>query len=131
MSARSIKKDVELMRGGAPRIIPPSSTESIACEAIVLHQSEEDNLDRFVKKILEPAAGEVVSRRLSEKRKVLTKYMLLTAGKTSIIAFIVVVAYLVTVNRPLTLSDALLGAFVTAAVTFIIEIIIISREYEI
>jgi len=125
MSAKSVKEDIELVKGGgAPKIT--QSPSIIVCEAVVLHQSEEQNLLRHLRKILEPGESE---SHISQKKKALTKHMFFTAGMTSIIVFIVAVSYLVSVNRPLTLSDSLLGGFVAAAAAFIVEAIIIGREY--
>jgi hypothetical protein len=57
---------------------------------------------------------------------------MLTAGITSVILFIVVMVhelYLITENKPPTLSDSLIGATLAALVAFGIEACIIMREH--
>ena len=123
MSAKPVVEEGEKTRGGSPINIP--SPHVIACNALVLHQSEEDDLLRHIEKIREPTESIVESD--SEKKKVLTRHLLLTA----IILFGVVIgheAILVGQDRPLTLPDALSGAIFAAVVAFSIEAFIIVRE---
>ena len=102
MSAKPVVEEGERTREGSPVNIP--SPHVIACNALVLHQSEEDDLLRHIEKIREPT--ESIVEYDSEKRKVLTKHLLLTAGITSIILFGVVIgheALLVGQDRPLSI----------------------------
>ncbi|MGC2572238.1 MAG: hypothetical protein WA364_12060 [Candidatus Nitrosopolaris sp.] len=123
MSAKPVIEEGERIKGGAPTITPIQST--IQSNAVVLHQSEEDDLFRHIEKTLEP--GESMSH-FSENRKALVGHFIFTAGLTSIVLFTVVIiheTYLIGQNRPLTLSNALWGAFVAALAAFGVEAIII------
>jgi hypothetical protein len=125
MSAKPVIEEGERIRGGSPVNIP--SPHVIACNALVLHQSEEDDLLRHIEKIREPT--ESIVEHDSEKRKVLTRHLLLTAGITSMILFGVVIGHeVILVGRPLTFPDALSGAIFAAVVAFGIESFIIVRE---
>lgn len=126
MSAKPVIEEAEQVKGGAP-ITAQSSLATIVCEAMVLHQSEEDNLRRHIEKVREP--GEQVSYA-PQKRKALTRHIVRTAGFTSIILFAVVMAHeWVIVGRPLTLSDSITGAILAAVVAFTVEALLIMREY--
>jgi hypothetical protein len=89
MSAKPVIEEAEQVKGGAP-ITAQSNLVTIVCEAMVLHQSEEDNLHRHIEKIREP--GEQVLYA-PQKRKALTKHIVRTAGITSMILFIVIMAH--------------------------------------
>jgi hypothetical protein len=129
MSAKPVKEEVELIKGGSPTIIPSQS--SIACRTLMLHQSEEDDLFRHIEKTLEP--GESMSH-FSEKTKALTRHLVFTAGIAAIILFVVVIAheiYLIEQHRLLTLSDALWGALFAASIAFGVEAGITLREHNV
>jgi hypothetical protein len=97
MAAKPVIEEGERTKGGAPAIIPSPGT--IACNALVLHQSEEDDLIRHLEQIRE--LTESISH-FSEKRKALARHVMLTA---------------------------LVGAFAAAGVAFVVEALIVVREH--
>ena len=128
MLAKPVIEEGEAVRGGAP-IITQSTSSRVECNALVLHQSEEDNLLRHLKKVLK--STESLSFNPSDKGKVLTKHIIKIGGITASILFAVVIVELLALarDRPLTLSDSLIGAGLAALAAFVIEAFIIAREY--
>ena len=127
MLAKPVIEEGEVVKGGAPVITQSSS--KIECNALVLHQSEEDNLHRHIKKVLEPT--ESFSFDPSAKRNVLIRHVIKIAGITASILFAVVIVELLALarDRPLTLSDSLIGAGLAALAAFFIEAFVIAREH--
>jgi hypothetical protein len=124
--AKPVIEEVEQIKG-APAII--RSASSVVCEAIVLHQSEEEHLLRHLEKIRDTV--ESISH-VSEKRQAIRGHIISTATFTSIILFTVVLSHeliIVWQNRPLASEDALIGAFAAAVIAFVVEAFIIAREH--
>ena len=131
-SAKPVIEEAEQVKGGAP-IINRSSLSSIICNAIILHQWEEEDLRRLVEKL------RMLTKDFqfhSEKRKALRKHIMLTAGLTAAILFTVVmgdqIILLVTVGeRPITVVQSLSVAIVAATAAFLIEALIIVKEHNV
>jgi hypothetical protein len=129
MLAKPVIEEGEGVKGGGAPIITQSSSSKIESNAQFLHQSEEDNLRRHLKKVLEPT--ESPSFNPSNKTKVLLRHVIKIAGITPGILFVVVITELLALaeNRPLTFSGILIGAGSAALIASTIEALIIAREH--
>ncbi|MGC2575360.1 MAG: hypothetical protein WA364_27960 [Candidatus Nitrosopolaris sp.] len=129
MLAKPVIEEGEVVKGGGAPIIFQSPNSRIECEALVLHQSEEDDLLRHLKKVL--GSTESLSIYPSDKGKVLRKHIMKIGGITASILFAVVIVELLALarDRPLTLADTLIGAGSAAFAAFVIEVFIIAREH--
>ena len=127
MLAKPVIEEGEAVKGGAPIIT--QSPSKIECNALVLHQSEEDDLLRHLRKVL--GSTESLSINPSDKGKVLRNHIMKIGGITASILFAVVIVELLalTRDRPLTLADTLIGAPSAAFAAFVIEAFIIAREH--